>query len=107
MMKENRIVVKAPFKERWEAFKKAYYEWALYNQYKEDPYPDWHTIGLEEQRRTIPTPRTATEYVYASAKAGAIADRLYWAEMKARKKRVKAKKKRLRGNLKRTFLDLF
>ena len=107
MMKENRIVVKAPFKERWEAFKKAYYEWALYNQYKEDPYPDWHTIGLEEQRRTIPTPKTLTEYVYASAKAGAIADRLYWAEMKARKRRVKAKKKRLRGNLKRTCLDLF
>lgn len=107
MTNENRIIEKAPFKERWKAFKKAYYEWALYNQYKEAPYPDWNTIGIEEQRRTIPAPKTSTEYLAACVQAGAIADRLYWAEMKARKKRVKAKKKCLRGNLKRTFLDLF
>lgn len=44
MRKENRIVVKAPFKERWEAFKKAYYEWARYNPYKEDPVPKWDKI---------------------------------------------------------------
>ena len=44
MIKENRIVEKAPFKERWEAFKEAYFEWARYNQYKVYPLPNRNVI---------------------------------------------------------------
>lgn len=50
MMKENRIVVKAPFKERWEAFKKAYYEWARYNPYKEGLFLNGIKYGMRSKK---------------------------------------------------------
>ena len=107
MMKENRIVVKAPFKERWEAFKKAYYEWARYNQYKEDPLPKYNDFWKAEvKKEEIPkdfVQKITTYYDHLSA----LAKPKYEKAVQNRKQRIKAKKKRLRGNVKRTFLDLF
>ena len=106
MMKENRIVVKAPFKERWEAFKKAYFEWARYNPYKEDPLPNRNEIW----RRLAEDVVMPTDIVKELRVTGLIAgkrDLIYKEECKIRKKRVKFKKKTLRRRLKDSFIDLF
>lgn len=97
---------KAPFRERWLRFKKAYLEWATYNQFKEDPYPDWNTVGLEEIRK-LPPAKNTTEYLLKCSKATAISDYMYKKAFKERRVRVKRKKTRLRKNLKQAFLDLF
>ena len=106
MIKENRIVEKAPFKERWEAFKKAYFEWARYNQYKVYPLPNRNAIWNRIEKETeIPKDFVAQTTVLAKIRAKV--DFIYKKEMKRRKAVVKSTKKRLRGNLKKTFLDLF
>ncbi len=105
-MKDNKKSEKPPFEVRWESFRKAYFEWARYNPYKEDPYPKRKEIGKTEIAK-LPKPRNTVEYMYLSATASDICDNLYWQALKKRKLRVKAKKKKLRKNLKQVFLDLF
>lgn len=105
-MKNNKTLVKAPFKERWISFKEAYLAWAQYNQFKEDPFPDWHTVGQDEIRK-LPPARNLTEYVMKCSKASAISDYLCKRILKERKVRVKIKKSTLRKNLKQAFLNLF
>ena len=107
MTNENRTVEKAPFKERWEAFKVAYFEWARYNQYKEDPLLKYNDFWKAEvKKEEIPkdfVQEITTYYDHLLA----LAKPKYEKAVQNRKQRVKAKKKRLRGNLKRTFLELF
>lgn len=105
-IEEKKLKGKAPFKERWQSFKKAYLAWAQYNQFKEDPFPDWNTVGLEEIRK-LPPARNSTEYVIRCSKAGAISDYMYKRAWKERRVRVKTKKSTLRKNLKQAFLKLF
>lgn len=106
MMQENRVNVKAPFKERWAAFKEAYYEWARYNPYKVYPLPNRNVIWNRIEKETeIPMDFVAETTVLAKIRAKV--DFIYKNEIKRRKAVVKNTKKRLRGNLKETFLDLF
>lgn len=106
MNNENRTVEKAPFKERWKAFKEAYYEWARYNQYKVYPLPNRNVIWNRIEKETeIPADFVAQTTVLAKIRAKV--DFIYKKEIKRRKAVVRNTKKRLRGNLKRAFLELF
>ena len=88
---KNNNIGKAPFSERWQSFKEAYFAWAKYNQFKEDPFPDWNSVGLEEINK-LPPARNSTEYVMKCSKAGAISDYMYKRAWKERKIRVRQKK---------------
>lgn len=105
MMKENRIVVKAPFKERWEAFKKAYYEWARYNPYREDPVPKWDKIW-DEIEKEYDWPEHFVDKRQVCLNIRQRTQKRYDIEIKQRKMTVQEKKTRLRKALKVAFTNL-
>lgn len=105
-IKKNNIG-KAPFSERWRGFKEAYFAWARYNSYKDDPclkFSDYwkDELVLEEKPKDI----VETITVFYD-KATSSARLKYNQDEQRRKIRVRAKKSRLRKNLKQAFLDLF
>ena len=106
MMKENRIVVKAPFKERWEAFKKAYYNWARCNPYKEYPYPRYEDFRQEEFD-VQKLPEHFIDKVHYYDEVYRMATIKHREALRRRKINIKAKKIRLRYELKQAFFNLF
>lgn len=105
MTKENRIAVKAPFKERWKAFKEAYFAWARYNPYKEDAVPKWDKIW-DEIEKEYDWPEHFVDKRQVCLKIRQRTQLRYDRETKLRKMTVQAKKTRLRTALKAALINL-
>lgn len=104
-MENNKTLEKAPFKERWEAFRKAYYEWAR-NAYKDYPIPDRRKIYKEVKAKTE-LPDNIVERMMASPSIITKSDAIFMREVKRRSKTIKEIKKERRQKLKKAFLNLF